>query len=283
MIINNKIEIIVNPTSVDYYSLKRYKNVVSRRILSISVDDLPLNSHQLILVKCDICGKEKNISYRRYLQNTKNKTIFYACSQKCCSSKRKNTNLIKYGVENLSQIPYMLAKANITKLINFGGQKRVIEDFKQIHGNTYDYSMVSYLNNREKIKIICRKHGIFKQTPHSHKSGRGCPVCNYSNGEKLILNFLIKNNINFIKQKRFDECKSKITLPFDFFIPIKSLCIEFNGIQHYKPVKRFGGESSYKLTVQHDNLKRRFCESKKIKLLIIKYDDNIIDKLNSVL
>ena len=31
----------------------------------------------------------------------------------------------------------------------------------------------------------------------------------------------------------------------DFYIPSKRTFIEFNGIQHYKPCKRFGGKKTY--------------------------------------
>lgn len=46
-----------------------------------------------------------------------------------------------------------------------------------VHGTKYDYSEVSYLNNRTKIRIICHKHGVFLQTPHNHLAGQGCPMC----------------------------------------------------------------------------------------------------------
>ena len=52
-----------------------------------------------------------------------------------------------------------------------------IEKAKKIHGNIYDYSLVNYINNHTKIKIIC-EHGIFEQTPKKHLFGQGCKKCN---------------------------------------------------------------------------------------------------------
>lgn len=44
--------------------------------------------------------------------------------------------------------------------------------------NKYDYSLVEYKNGSvDKVKIICRIHGIFEQLPESHLNGRGCPKC----------------------------------------------------------------------------------------------------------
>jgi len=52
-----------------------------------------------------------------------------------------------------------------------------IEESKKIHGDRYDYSKVNYINNITKIEIICKKHGIFFQTPLGHLKTKGCPIC----------------------------------------------------------------------------------------------------------
>ena len=56
-------------------------------------------------------------------------------------------------------------------------QKAVIHQFKEIHGDRYDYSKVNYKGNSKKVTIICKIHGPFFQIPNSHKIGRGCPKC----------------------------------------------------------------------------------------------------------
>jgi hypothetical protein len=59
-----------------------------------------------------------------------------------------------------------------------------IKDAIKIHGNIYDYSKVDYINNtREKVKIICKKHGEFLQMPIIHLKGHRCPGC--SNVQRL--------------------------------------------------------------------------------------------------
>lgn len=46
------------------------------------------------------------------------------------------------------------------------------------HGDRYDYSITEVINSREKVKIICKTHGIFEQYMHNHvKAGAGCPSC----------------------------------------------------------------------------------------------------------
>ena len=60
-------------------------------------------------------------------------------------------------------------------------RKKTTEEFiqkaREIHGNKYDYSKVKYINNKEKVCIICPTHGEFWQIADSHLGGQGCPKC----------------------------------------------------------------------------------------------------------
>lgn len=42
---------------------------------------------------------------------------------------------------------------------------------------TYDYSLVTYVNSRTPVTIICSVHGPFQQKPGVHLHGTGCPFC----------------------------------------------------------------------------------------------------------
>ena len=52
-----------------------------------------------------------------------------------------------------------------------------IQDAIKIHGDKYDYSKVNYIRNKNKVIIICKKHGEFEQNPNSHLKGNGCQKC----------------------------------------------------------------------------------------------------------
>lgn len=60
------------------------------------------------------------------------------------------------------------------------------------------------------------------------------------------------------------------------------MCIEYDGIQHYKPIKYFGGYNYYKKQKMRDDIKTKFCQDKNIKLLRIKYDEDITFTLNFI-
>ncbi|MFA5585603.1 MAG: hypothetical protein WDA02_03540 [Saccharofermentanales bacterium] len=149
------------------------------------------------------------------------------------------------------------------------------------HGNKYDYSLVEYKNSRKnKIKIICKKHGIFEQTPYEHKKGSGCPICNESKGERNIRFILDNKNIKYKYQKKFKDCKYKSILSFDFYLPEYNLCIEFDGVQHETPINIFGGIKGLKIRQKRDQIKNEYCQNNNIRLIRIKHDDNI-DKILS--
>jgi hypothetical protein len=61
--------------------------------------------------------------------------------------------------------------------VSRAAQSSVIAQFINKHGQKYDYSLVAYKGAHSPVRIICPEHGEFKQSPQSHRSGRGCPIC----------------------------------------------------------------------------------------------------------
>ena len=170
------------------------------------------------------------------------------------------------------------------KVINRKNIKDFIEESNEIHNSKYDYSLVEYKNNRTKVKIICTEHGIFEQTPSKHSYGQGCPFCKTkSKGEEIISNILNNEKIIFINQKRFDDCRNIYPLPFDFYLPELNTCIEFDGIQHFKPIKYWGGEKSLISNKKKDKIKTEYCKNNNIQLIRIKHDEDINEKLSNLI
>lgn len=56
--------------------------------------------------------------------------------------------------------------------------QKIVELFTQVHGETYDYSQVSYEKMDKDVSIICPRHGVFTQRPNVHLNRRsGCQKC----------------------------------------------------------------------------------------------------------
>lgn len=75
-----------------------------------------------------------------------------------------------YMGQDLERVSYMKKSLN-----------KVIADFRKVHGDKYDYSLITeenYIDTRHPVQVICRKCGaIFTPTANNHLNGTGCPEC----------------------------------------------------------------------------------------------------------
>lgn len=135
----------------------------------------------------------------------------------------------------------------------------------------------------DRLTIQCKNHHIYEATGNTFKQGHRCPYCNESKGEKNISEILIKYNINFISQYKFNDCKFKHLLTFDFYLPDLNVCIEFDGEFHYKPIM---GVDEFAKGFIRDDIKNNYCIENSITLIRIPYwekenlEEIIIKELN---
>ena len=112
----------------------------------------------------------------------------------------------------------------------------------------------------------------------------GCVV---SFGEYQITQYLLKHNVIFKSQKKFDDLLGigDGKLSYDFYIPKYNLLIEAQGEQHERPIEIFGGEKQFEIQQEHDRRKREYAENHNYKLFEIWYYDynNIEEILNNYL
>lgn len=136
-----------------------------------------------------------------------------------------------------------------------------------------------YNNCDSPLTYICKCGNISRATYYSIKQGYKCG-CGKSRGEDLVVKYLKKNNIKYIPQKTFKDCRDKQILLFDFFVN-KKFIIEFDGIQHFKSNNFYGGEKKFILNKKHDDIKNKYCIKNKIKLLRISFKE--IKNINKIL
>ena len=168
-----------------------------------------------------------------------------------------------------------------------GYVKLTTQDFitraREVHGNKYDYSKVEYTNMFSKVTIICPEHGTFQQGAKDHLDGAGCPICNESRGEKTVRMFFDKHSIEYEMQKTFPGCRYKRVLPFDFYLPQSIICIEYQGLQHYEEDEHFGGKKRFEYRQRMDDIKREYCKKNGIRLIEIRYDEDVEEVLEKAL
>ncbi len=144
----------------------------------------------------------------------------------------------------------------------------------------------NYVNAKTPIDLICKQcDNHFSICLNNIKWNKtGCPSCNASVGETAIIEVLKTNNVNYVKEYKFQkpkQCKDTRDLPFDFYLPDLNLIIEFDGIQHSKPIGIFGGPEGYELTRKHDVIKTFHCIKNKIPILRISHQD--IENVSEIL
>lgn len=152
---------------------------------------------------------------------------------------------------------------------------------KEIHGDKYVYDKVVYKNSMTPVIINCPIHGDFPQIPSNHLRKSGCPSCKESKGELLISKILDKMGVKYERQKKFVDCTNRKMgrgcrkLPFDFYLPDSNTLIEFDGEQHYKEVKIFGGLEKYIKRQSYDRYKDEFAKERNINMIRIPFTMDI--------
>lgn len=139
------------------------------------------------------------------------------------------------------------------------------------------------------IQYICSKHPeagiqVMRKGNMNRDNIQGCPYCFdtkkfvFSKGEKSVEKVLQDLDIAYLPQYTFDNCRDKNMLPFDFYLPDLSKCIEYDGQHHYFPVPYNGiseerAKENHLITIKHDEIKDKYCEDNNIELLRIPYYD----------
>lgn len=164
-------------------------------------------------------------------------------------------------------------KCSILRNKELQSSNNYIENFKKKHGNKYDYSLVEYINNKTKIKIICEEHGIFEQRPDMHLRGNGCPKCSIK--YKLTTDEFIKH----CKEKHGDKYDYSLVKYINNKTKIKIICNE-HGIFKQTPKVHISSNGCPKCSVNRRLTNKIFIKESK-KFHRDKYDYSKVDIVNS--
>ena len=144
--------------------------------------------------------------------------------------------------------------------------------------------IIEYKYNKSKILIWCGNddHAYWETRFDSFYYDKyRCTQCNETKGEKGISDVLNKYNIKFKAQYKFNDCKFKHILSFDFYLPQHNCCIEFDGQQHFEIIEWFGGFDGFVEGKIRDTIKNIYCKNNGIKLIRIPYYD--LNKIEEIL
>jgi hypothetical protein len=275
------------------YSLVEYRNNKTKvKIICPVHGEFSISPHSLLQKKgCYFCGRDeikKKLSKpkEQFIQEATKLFPHYNYSLVEYTNNKTKVKILCKKHGEFEIVPSSLLSGSgcpvCAKEKNSKTQEQFIQEISTIFPE-YDYSKTIYKNDRTKVTIICSMHGEFEATPSNLLQGRGCPKCCSSKGEKKIRAILKKEKILFKEQYKIPDCKDKIPLPFDFAIFNSSNeligLIEFQGEQHFKPIKVFGGEEKLAEQQKRDAIKREYCKTHRIPLLEVFYLDVYIPQL----
>lgn len=212
-----------------------------------------VNGISKYLCKCQ-CGTEKEIFANQLLSN----------QTKSCGCLVKDTNHRLHFIDMTNQ------KFGMLKVI-----KRV-ENIKNKSGSS---------NTRWLCKCDCGKEKIFYGA-NLRNGTKSCGCVDISYGESIVKEYLDELKISYEREYTFNDCRNILCLPFDFYLPDYNTCIEYDGMQHYKPIEYFGGNKQLKKQQIRDKIKNEYCKNNNITLLRLPYylnNDEIKKKIINIL
>jgi len=112
----------------------------------------------------------------------------------------------------------------------------LLERIKIVHGDKYEYEFSDKITNSTNIKIKCKVHGIFEQTPKNHLKGQKCPKCKCLDKNEFIKEASLKHNNKY----NYDNIEF-----VNGNIKIKITCPE-HGIFEQRPYDHLNGDKCYK-------------------------------------
>ena len=132
-------------------------------------------------------------------------------------------------------------------------------------------------NGRKRVRFLCKCDcgGTIITTRDTLVAGEVMSCgCIQSKGEYLISQILLTNNINFEKQKSYNDLRGKSKngiLRFDFYIIDENYLIEYDGQHHFRAGGGWCSEEHVKGTQERDKTKDEYCRKNNIPLIRIPY------------
>lgn len=231
--------------------------------------------------RCPKCGMESSIKSHRYSQDEFGRMIFEKTDGAYEFVESYKGNMTKMSCRH--NACGFIWKIRPNDIMNGHGcprcngglkwdNKRLEDELMKRYGK--DYTVIGTVTDAT-TKVDVRHNicgNVWNVKPVAITLEQQCPYCQArSRGEQWIDTWLKGQKVTFNSQQVFDDCRDERCLPFDFYLPSYNLVIEYDGEQHYHPVKMFGGKESYEYIHRHDLIKNKYCENNGINLLRIPY------------
>jgi very-short-patch-repair endonuclease len=131
-----------------------------------------------------------------------------------------------------------------------------------------------YINAHSNLQYVCPKeHARCTTWTNFYHLEEGCGLCNERKNQKKLGEIL--------RSIFFDEVRPEDNLEFlglqrvDFSVRVFNLAFEYDGAQHYKVVKWFGGEVGLLYRQELDRRKENLCKERGYTLIRVVYNEEL--------
>jgi hypothetical protein len=146
----------------------------------------------------------------------------------------------------------------------WGDEFEVLSEFKALHRKVLVKHKICGLTYQKRAVSLIQGHGCLY-----------CSRAGESTGVRLVRRVLDDLKLNYWREFKFEDCKCKNPLLFDFAVYDKNnnlmFLIEWDGEQHFRPKQRTGGVERLRLIQKRDSIKNEYCKQNGLKLLRLKY------------
>ena len=290
MIITKKIKVKTTNKNISHFK-KIDSTIKSGDYIEVDINQLSKGSRQKIKVNCFKCNKEKEISFKVYNRLTNDLTKHYYCND-CKYERIKESNNLKYNIDNVFQLDETKEKIKQTNLTNFGcehNSQNIIVKQKMVLSskNTKFKNNIKYYKNKNiKLKDMinddyiiecnkCCQDFKIERTLLNNRISKKIDICTLCNPIHSYTTSQAQKDIQqYIQQNYNGEmivCSKKIIYPYeiDIFLPDLKLAFEFNGLYWHNEINK---PNNYHL------IKTNMCKDKNINLIHIWEDDWIYKK-----
>jgi hypothetical protein len=284
------------------YTIKNIKNWADKNNIYFGLIDYNyVNMNKRMNFKCE-CGKNTTKTLRKFIEHKG------ARCDECAEKLRRDNHsyspqkiesvLNSYGFYILEYPDVLRTETKVTCVDKDGykyyiTQKQVqwqtpqtfstynpytIENIKHyIKINDIDAQLLSedYKGNLEYMDFKCgcgRTYQTNLQRFRKENAVR-CQVCSgyQSTIAYLTEQWLIDNKFDYEAEVTFDDINNKKYGKLRFDFKVGNILIEVDGIQHFEPVKHWGGSEGLKQQIKRDLIKNEYCKQNGIKLIRIPY------------
>lgn len=147
----------------------------------------------------------------------------------------------------------------------------------------------NYINNRTPITFLCEICENHWDAISDNVCGKnsGCPLCSTSKNEKLVAKILQEANIPYVLHKAISYYANGVKKRMypDFILSDMTTWIEYDGIQHYKPISFYGkidketADQNFIKQQKRDYDEKLYCEKNGINLIRIDGREYVGSKL----